>query len=199
MGFSRQEYWSGVPLPSPEDTVTLSQNWTGLSKSMAATLFGKIPSSAIQEALQNFLKAEEPIPGFSKSNYIFLAISYWAEYVLYVPTIIFLGIYNIKMKICLLNTHSMKLSKMWFAHKMCSYQMTRASLIAQLVKNLPAMQETLIQSLGWEDSQEKEKAAHSSMLAWRVPWTVVHEVIKSWTRLSYFHLHFSPPDDSTSR
>ena len=170
---------------------------------MAATLFGKIPSSATQEALQHFLKAEELIPGFSKSNYIFLAISYWAEYVLYVPAIIFLSIYNIKMKICLLNTHSMKLSKMWFAHKTCSYQMTRASLIAlpsaQLVKNLPAIQETPIQSLGWEDSLEKEKAAHSSMLAWRVPWTVVHEVIKSWTRLSYFHGHFSPPDDSTSR
>ena len=77
--------------------------------------------------------------------------------------------------------------------------MTRASLRAQLVKNLPAMQETLIQSLGWEDSLEKEKAAHSSLLAWRVPWAVVHEVIKSRTQLSDFHPHFSLPDDSTSR
>ena len=48
----------------------------------------------------------------------------------------------------------------------------RASLIAQLVKNAPAMQETLVQSLGWEDSQEKGKAAHPSILAWRIPWTV---------------------------
>ena len=48
----------------------------------------------------------------------------------------------------------------------------RASLIAQLVKNLPAMQETLVQFLGWEDPLEKGKATHSSILAWRIPWTV---------------------------
>ena len=62
-----------------------------------------------------------------------------------------------------------------------------ASLIAQLVKNPPAMQETLVQSLGWEDPLEKGKAAHSSILAWRIPWTVVHGVAKSQTRLSDFH------------
>ena len=44
-----------------------------------------------------------------------------------------------------------------------------ASLVAQLVKNLPAMGETWVQSLGWEDSLEKEKATHSSTLAWRIP------------------------------
>ena len=47
-----------------------------------------------------------------------------------------------------------------------------ASLIAQLVKNPPAMQETLAQFLGWEDPLEKGKATHSSILAWRIPWTV---------------------------
>ena len=47
-----------------------------------------------------------------------------------------------------------------------------ASLVAQLVKNLPAVQETWIQPLGWEDPLEKVKAAHSSILAWRIPWTV---------------------------
>ena len=46
-----------------------------------------------------------------------------------------------------------------------------ASLIAQLVKNLPAMQETWVQFLGWEDPLEKEMATHSSILAWRIPWT----------------------------
>ena len=45
----------------------------------------------------------------------------------------------------------------------------RASLVAQLVKNLPAMQETWVRSLGWEDPLEKEKATHSSILAWRIP------------------------------
>ena len=46
-----------------------------------------------------------------------------------------------------------------------------ASLVAQMVKNLPAMQETWVQSLGQEDSLEKEMATHSSMLAWEIPWT----------------------------
>ena len=46
------------------------------------------------------------------------------------------------------------------------------SLVAQLVKNLPAMLETWVQSLGWEDPLEKGKAPHSSILAWRIPWTV---------------------------
>ena len=46
-----------------------------------------------------------------------------------------------------------------------------ASLVAKSVKNLPAMQETPVQSLGWEDPLEKEMATHSSILAWRIPWT----------------------------
>ena len=47
-----------------------------------------------------------------------------------------------------------------------------ASVVAQLVKNLPAMRETWVQSLGWEDALEKGKATHTSILAWRIPWTV---------------------------
>ena len=45
-------------------------------------------------------------------------------------------------------------------------------LVAQLVKNLPVMQETWVRSLGWEDRLEKRKATHSSILAWRIPWTI---------------------------
>jgi len=48
----------------------------------------------------------------------------------------------------------------------------RASLVAQLVKNLLAMWETWVLSLGWEDPLEKGQATHSSILAWRIPWTV---------------------------
>ena len=43
--------------------------------------------------------------------------------------------------------------------------------MAQMVKNLPAVQETCIQSLGWEDPLEKGMATHSSILVWRIPWT----------------------------
>ena len=46
------------------------------------------------------------------------------------------------------------------------------SLVAQMVKRLSAMQETQVRSLGWEDPLEKEMAAHSSILAWKIPWTV---------------------------
>ena len=44
-------------------------------------------------------------------------------------------------------------------------------LVAQLVKTLPAMQETWVRFLGWEDPLEKGMAIHSSILAWRIPWT----------------------------
>ena len=58
--------------------------------------------------------------------------------------------------------------------------------MAQLVKNPPAMRETWVRSLGWKDLLKKGKATLSSMLAWRVPWTVVHGVTKSLGNDSYF-------------
>ena len=71
-----------------------------------------------------------------------------------------------------------------------------ASVVAQLVKNLPAMRETWVQSLGWEDLLEKGKATHSSILAWRIPWTEEPgEVAKSRTlfmmKVTNFHFLFS--------
>ena len=45
-------------------------------------------------------------------------------------------------------------------------------LVAHLVKNLPEIQETWVQSLGWENPLEKGEATHSSILAWRIPWTI---------------------------
>ena len=54
---------------------------------------------------------------------------------------------------------------------MLGIKMVLASLVGQMVKNLPAMQKTQVQSLGWEDALEKGMATHSSILAWRIPWT----------------------------
>ena len=51
-------------------------------------------------------------------------------------------------------------------------QISGISMVAQLVKDPPVMRETWVQSLGWEDSLEKGKATHSSILAWRIPWTI---------------------------
>ena len=55
-----------------------------------------------------------------------------------------------------------------FYMKFFQYQ---ASLVAQMVKNVPAVKETQVQSVGWEDPMEKEMALHSSILAWEIPWT----------------------------
>ena len=68
------------------------------------------------------------------------------------------------------------------------FQYSWASLVAQLVKYPPAMWETWVQSLGWEDPLEKGKAIYSSILAWRIPWTIctVHGIV-SQTQLSNFH------------
>ena len=51
------------------------------------------------------------------------------------------------------------------------YPVPWASLVAELVKNSPAMWETSVQSLGWEDPLEEEVTTHSSILAWKIPWT----------------------------
>ena len=81
-----------------------------------------------------------------------------------------------------------------------------ASVVAQMVKNLPAMQETWVWSLGQEYALEKGMAIQSSILAWKNPinrrtwWFTVCGVTKSWTRLTHTHTHTSwhPPDISDS-
>ena len=71
-----------------------------------------------------------------------------------------------------------------------SLALTRASLVTQRVKNLPAMWETWLRSLDWEDPLRECMATHSSIVAWRIPtdrgaWgATVLAVVKSWTRLS---------------
>ena len=65
------------------------------------------------------------------------------------------------------------------------------ALVAQMVKNLPAMRETCVRSLGWEDLLEEGMMTHSNILAWGIPmdrgaWpATVHGVAKSWTGLSH--------------
>ena len=78
---------------------------------------------------------------------------------------------------------------------MGSQRVRRASLVSQMVKRLPAMRETWVQSLGLEDPLEKEMATHSSILAWEIPWTEEPERLQSMglqsrTQLSDYHFHF---------
>ena len=73
----------------------------------------------------------------------------------------------------------------WLSHHLFMHP----SLATQAVKN-PQCKRPWVQSLGWEDPLEKRIATHSSILAWRIPWTeelgepTVHRVAKSWTQLS---------------
>ena len=77
-----------------------------------------------------------------------------------------------------------------------SLEASWASLVAQLVKNPPAVGVTWVWSLGWEDPLEKGKATHSSILAWRIPWTVLSlgskEVRHDW--VTFTSLHFNTPE-----
>ena len=77
------------------------------------------------------------------------------------------------------------------------YSEAWASLVAQMVKNLPATWETRVRSLSWEDPVEKEMTTHSSILAWRIPRTeepgrLVHGIAKSRARLSNWHTEQQP-------
>ena len=70
--------------------------------------------------------------------------------------------------------------------QMCVYV---TSLVAQMVKSLPAVRETWVQSLSWEDPLEEGMATHSRILAWRIPWTeesggLQSGIAKDWTQLS---------------
>ena len=70
-----------------------------------------------------------------------------------------------------------------------------ASLVSQLVKNLPPMQETQVQSLGQEDPLEKEMANHSSILSWKIPWTVEPSGLQSMGLQRVGHkLAMKPPN-----
>ena len=62
-------------------------------------------------------------------------------------------------------------SQSWVYGNRVGFMVIGASLVAQRLKRLPAMLETWVRSLGWEDPLEKEMATHSSILAWRTPWT----------------------------
>ena len=63
--------------------------------------------------------------------------------------------------------------------------------MAQLIKNPPAMRETWVQSLGWEDPLENGMATHFSILAWRIPWTVGPWNHKEWDTTERLSLHFT--------
>ena len=104
------------------------------------------------------------------------------------------------IKMLVVRTHLWKLAKgqSQGISFLSQRQLTRASLVAQTVKNLPAMQETMVQSLGREDPLEKGMATHSSILAWRIPWMEEPGGLQYWgckesnmTQRLIFHFIFN--------
>ena len=91
-----------------------------------------------------------------------------------------------------------RLHALWPPHleKWQALRAIQTSLVTQMVKNLPVRQETWVRSLGWEDPLEKEMATHSSIFAWRIPWTEEPGRLrflgsqKSQTQLSDQHFHW---------
>ena len=154
MGFSRQEYWSGVPLPSP---MMLLRNMKKIFLSLNRVVLW-ISLSAHPDSFSRPLYAASLLRG-----------TYYAP-----------------------EHHELNSS----LHKLPWIIMSNwASLVAQMVKNLPTMQKTWVRSLGWEDPLEEGMAAHSSILAWRIPWTeepggaTVYGVSKSQTRVKQLSMH----------
>ena len=95
---------------------------------------------------------------------IYIKCCWWCEYLNLLPSLkwvvcLIIEVCFLKSSLCTLDKNP--LSNMWFV----------ASLVAQVVKNLPAMQEMQVWSLNREDPLEKRMATHSSILAWRIPWT----------------------------
>ena len=90
-------------------------------------------------------------------------------------------VYGQKLEFRLSNWHTLIL------FSFASHCKDWASLVAQLVKHPPAMWETWVQSLGWKGPLEKEMATHSSILAWRIPWTVEPGGLPSmgWQRVGH--------------
>ena len=114
MEFSRPEYWSGEPFPSPEDLPN-----PGIEARSATLHVNSLPAELLGKPL----------------HFLIIAILTAVSLILLL-------------------------------------QMVK-SLVAQMVKHLPARQETWVRFLGWEDPLEKEMSTHSSILAWKIPWTEV--------------------------
>ena len=74
-----------------------------------------------------------------------------------------------------------------------------ASRVAQMAKNLPAMRETWVQSLGWEDLLEKGRVTHSSILSWRIPWTAQSVGLQRVDMAEQLSRHFTSLNSSIFR
>ena len=128
---------------------------------------------------------------FNYSNFMNIAVFLYAENLLIVLCIcleVFFPLYSLFLPSYILSINFSFFHLRWLL-KCVVIMFGSASLVAQPIKNLPAMWETWVRSLGWEGPLEKGKATHSSILAWRISRSVVHGVTKSRIPQSDFHFH----------
>ena len=200
VGFPSQERWSGLPFPSPGDLpdpgIELSSpasaggvfTTESPGKPMYINIYIQKHTHTISEndnlktALQN-IYINYPLKAYLfvilVIHVTLIEIYIFGFYIWFINTILWgnLGFSDSSVgKESTCNAGEAGLIPGWgrSAGEGIGYplQFSWASLVVQLVKNPPAMQETWVWSLGWEDSLEKEKTTHSSILAWRIPWTV---------------------------
>ena len=150
IGLSKQEYWSGLPFPSPGDLPD-----PGI-KPRVSCIAGRFFTVWASREGQTY-----------HYSYIFfiLRCHFFSKYVERTCISRLLYLY-----MCYHETNG-KLFFIMYAMGIISYYWLFASMVVQMVKCLPAIWETWFQSLGWEDPLEKEMATHSSALAWKIPQT----------------------------
>ena len=162
MEFTRQEYWSGLPWPSLGD---LPDPGVELMSLMSPALIGSFfNSNATWEAQTSVWSSKW---AYYLHSYLDLRC-----HVLQLWKWVSLKSWNVFTKKEFLNVYYVIESFFFWVLFESGYYENWVSLVVQMVKNPPAMWETWVWSLGWEDSLEKGKATHSSILAWRIPWTV---------------------------
>ena len=177
MGFSRQEHWSGLPFPPPGDLRTQGSN---LCLPASPALRGdSLPAEPPQSLhiceffsfllIVNFYfhstvtggKRHDMISIFFNALWLELSLRKFYMDLRRMSILLHLNWPYTSINISLLSGWSIHWCKWSF----------KVPLVAQMVKNMPAMQETQVWSLGWEDPLEKEMATHSSNLDWGIPWT----------------------------
>ena len=144
MGFLRQEYWSGWPFPSPGDLPSQgNEPMSPVSPALGGGLFTSWDTGEAY-AHQTTPHLSVNTPNFSAHQCCLLIPPTWWP--------------NLSFPFSALANSYNKTS---IIHRS----------LAQMVKSLPAVQDTWVQPLGWEDYLEKEMVTHSSILPWRIPWT----------------------------
>ena len=159
-GILQARMWEWVALLSSGDLLNTGIKPVSLtSPALAGSFF---ITRAIWEACNNYMAM--------------LTIFYWSLIHLHITLryASFPDISVIKESTCNAGDHDSIPGSGWSTRKWIGYplQYFWTSLVTQLVKNSPAVQETWVRFLGWEDILGKGKATHSSILAWRIPWTV---------------------------